>query len=59
MATHGRVEPLAFLHCWWPLPIPPKPGGTHRGAAPTKDLVAKFVDEHRAELEAVCDRYEV
>jgi len=55
-AKHGKVECLAFLHCWWPMPVPAKPGATHRGATPSPDDVRAFVEAHRAELEVVCDK---
>jgi len=54
-ARFGAIEPLAFLHSWIPCE-PPKPGQTHRRANPEDDAVARFVEEHRDELQEVVDR---
>ena len=54
-SIHGRVEPLAYLHC----KIARESRGLKPGAAtnPTAAEVAAFVALHRPQLEEVCDRF--
>ena len=53
----GVLEPLAFLHAWRHCPWPtPRASPTHRRENPTAADVGRYVEEHRAELQAVYDK---
>ena len=56
-ARHGPIEPIAFLHCWllinWPTDRKYK---SHRFEPVPVDMLDRFVEEHRAELQAILER---
>ena len=56
----GDIEPLAYLHAWIPLQAMQRKGSqraTHRQADPSDAEVAAYAEKHRAELQAIVDRY--
>jgi len=51
---YGNIEPVAFLHCWRDVNWPTNPKvPTHAKETPTPGAVARFIEEHREELEAI------
>jgi len=53
--AHGVIEPPAFLQVWHDMPWPSHPSKkNHRAEAATDEAVARYVAEHREELEDIC-----
>jgi len=47
--VHGRIEPLAFLFAWKPIPKPAT--ASHARQNPTQPMVNAFAEAHKEELE--------
>ena len=53
-SRHGKIEPPAFLHCWRDIEWPSKPSvRSHPFEHVPNEVVDRYVEEHRAELEAL------
>ena len=58
-ASHGDIEPLAFLHAWITCVPAPGPTDTHRSKKPTAEQTAAFAGAHGAELQELVDGVEL